>query len=271
MIRGITTMARFLIGFPVILMWLSVSLVLWLLLSDFAPAMSAESVKLAAPFVVRSVIYAVVSAAGQVAVGVLAALTVLWLARGRLAQLAMITVFLIPYAIPASVVGLAYRFGLGPGSAWAETMSPFLGVEPQFWLYDHTFEAAILASIWQFFPFAFLLSYLALRTIPPMTLRAAQLDGAPFRRMSHDIVLGRIWPVLAAIFALRLVFMLVKFDTPFIFTEKIQSENDVATVELWRAIGGSTSAELPVLAWALQLLTLLCCVMFLVARRKSLA
>jgi len=149
-------------------------------------------------------------------------------------------------------------------------MRSLLGVPPEFWLYEHPMAAAVVASIWQFFPFAFLLSYLALRAIPPATLRSAQLDGAPFLRMTRDIVIARIWPVLAAVFALRLVFMLVKFDTPFVFTETIESDSDVATIELWRAIDGSTSPELPLIAWGLQILAICCSAIYLWARRGSL-
>jgi len=194
---------------------------------------------------------------------------VLWLARSRISQLALITVFLLPYAIPATVIGLVMRFALGPQSAWAEMMSRLAGIPPDFWLYRHPFEAAIFASIWQFFPFAFLLSYLALRTVPPILLRTAQLDGAPFLRMTYEIILVRIWPVLAAIFALRLVFMLVKFDTPFIFTEQIDSSKDVATIEVWRAIQGSPSPELSIIAWGLQLPAIAIALLYMLSPRTE--
>lgn len=261
-------MARLLIGLPAGLMAISLLRVLWLLVAQFTPALSSETMALAWPFLARSLIYALVTSSGQVLVGLLAAFTVLWLARSRASQLAMITVYLIPYAIPASVIALAVRFALGAQSAWADIVSPIVGVEPGFWLYQNTFTIAVLVSIWQFFPFAFLLSFLALRTIPSETLRAAQLDGAPFMAMVRDIVLRRIWSVLMAIFGLRLVFMLVKFDTPFVFTEKIASVHDVATIELWRAIGGSTSPELTVIAWGLQLFVLSVSLLYVSAHRR---
>ncbi|GGN62913.1 hypothetical protein GCM10011349_47040 [Novosphingobium indicum] len=199
----------------------------------------------------------------------MAALSVLWLARTKKSQLALITVFLIPYAIPASVIGLAFRFAIGPQSAWAQFTSPLLGVPPNFWLYQHAFEAAVLASTWQFFPFAFLLSYLGLRTTPRAVLQAAQMDGAPFTRTTLMVVLARILPVIMAIFALRLAFMLVKFDTPFVFTEMIASGDDVATIELWRTIAGSTSPELNIIAWCLQITSFLLSLGYLAARREG--
>jgi len=249
-------MARILIGLPIGLMGLCVVLVLGVLVGDFLPAITSENLGLAGPFLLRTIAYALITAMGQVLIGLLAALTVLWLAKRRLSQLVLIVVFLLPYAIPATVIGLVFRFGLGSESMWAQYASPFFGVAPTYWLYDHTFEAAILASIWQFFPFAFLLSFLALRSIPTQTLRAAQIDGAPFHHILAAIVLPRIWPVLAAILSLRFIFMMVKFDTPYVFTETIQSAHDVATIELWRAIAGSTSPELSLIGWGLQLMVL---------------
>jgi ABC-type sugar transport system permease subunit len=244
---------RLLTIIPYGIMGITLLLVLWRLATEFALVVNVETVTLALPFLVRSVVFATLTAAAQTLVGLAAALTVLWLARRRITQLALITIFLLPYAVPASVIGLVFRFVVGTGSAWATTMSPLVGVPPEYWLYSHPLRAAGLATIWQFSPFAFLLSFLAIRAIPQGELRSAQMDGAPFWKLLESVVLARIWPVLASIFALRLVFMLVKFDTPYVFTEMIASADDVATVELWRVFKGSGSPELPIIAWALQL------------------
>jgi ABC-type sugar transport system permease subunit len=243
-------------------------IVLSRLATEFPLVVNAETTGLALPFLARSLVFAAITAAAQTTLGVLAALTVLWLARRRVSQLALITIFLLPYAVPASVIGLVFRFTFGTDSAWATTISPLLGVPVDYWLYAHPLRAAGLATIWQFFPFAFLLSFLAIRSIPREVLRSAQLDGAPFWRLLRTIVLARIWPVLASIFALRFVFMLVKFDTPFIFTETIASSQDVATVELWRAVAGSGSPELPVIAWGLQLTVIALATGYVIAQRR---
>jgi ABC-type sugar transport system permease subunit len=261
---------RFLIGLPTVLLALALLAVGWLLVTSFRPAPSLELLQLTGPFMLRSAIFALLTAAGQVTLGLLAALSVLWVARARWSQLALITIFLLPYAVPASEIALAFRFAAGPQSVWANIMQFWFGVSPEYWLYRHAFEASILASIWQFFPFSFLLSYLALQTTPRAMLRAAQLDGAPFLHMTGLIVLARIWPVLTAIFALRLMFMLVKFDTPFIFTETIDTPYDAATVELWRAVKGSTSPELNIIAWSLQLAALALAWLYLRARGNAL-
>jgi ABC-type sugar transport system permease subunit len=260
---------RIIIGLPLVIMSLAVLSVFWLLLTDFWPEPSARTIAVALPFLFRTATFAVVTTTGQFALGLLAALCVLWLARSRWSQLGLITIFLLPYAIPASTIGLAFRFAFGPDSVWAAWASPLFGVEPQFWLYDNALKASMVACIWQFFPFSFLLFYLALKTTPAATLRAAQLDGAGFTRITLNVVLGRIAPILAAVFVLRLTFMLVKFDTPFVFTETIATLDDVATVELARAVIGSPSPELPVIAWALQLTAFLVAITYVGLRRRA--
>ncbi len=261
--------ARLLLGIQIALLAGSLVLVLQLLITGLPSGWSGENWLLAAPFVARSLIYAFVTAATQVAVGLAAALTILWLTQGRRAQLILITIFLLPYAVPATVIGLVFRFGLGAESAWAEAVSPIFGVPTTYWLTEHAFEASILASIWQFFPFAFLLCFLALKSLDPQMLRAAQSDGAPFRAMLSHIILARIWPILVGVFTLRLLFMLVKFDTPYVFTELINSLDDTATVELRRAVVGSNSPELGLIGWSLQLCALVVAVAHVFLQRRT--
>lgn len=263
-------MARVLTYLPQLLMAAVLLLVGWCLSTEFRPELARENFELALPFIGRSVAFAIATAAGQTLLGLLAALSVLWLARRRLTQMIMLTIFLVPYAIPASLIGLVFRFALGGQSAWAQMSSSTFGIPSDYWLYAHPLRAASLASIWQFFPFAFLLIFLALRSIPQEVIRSAQIDGAPFSALLRDVVLARIWPVLASVFALRIVFMLVKFDTPFVFTETIASPEDVATVELWRAFSGSSSPELAVIAWCLQLLVLFVSLTYIAAQRRRL-
>jgi ABC-type sugar transport system permease subunit len=244
--------ATFLTGVIPAITALALGLSIWLLITSFWPDFSTAHLRLAWPFLMRTFVFTLVSATFQVAIGLLAALTILWVARSQLSRLLLTTIFLVPYAIPASIVGLAFRFGLGPQSAWAIAMSNHFGIAPDYWLFENAMFVATVVSIWQFFPFSFLICYLTLLSIPESMLRSARIDGAGFIRILVDIALARIWPVLLAVFLLRIVFMMVKFDTLFIFTEAILSDSDVATIELARAISGSTSPELNVIAWLLQ-------------------
>lgn len=253
------------------LLVLPLSLVLIALVKDYRPDLSSEGWGLARPFLGRTLIFALASTVGQMIVGVAAALTVLWTTRSALKQTIVIAVFLLPYAIPASVVGLSFGFAAGPQSYWAEMMESVFSIPPGYWLYDHPLLSAVAASIWQYFPFAFLLTLLALRTIPADTLRAAQLDGATFSSITSKIVLRSIWPVLLAIFMLRFVFMLVKFDTPFVFLEKIATRDEVATLELWRSVRGSDSSHLGTIAWMLQLSAIAIALLYARIHRRGVA
>lgn len=189
--------------------------------------------------------YAVASSVLQVLVGLVAALAVLWTCRGWVRPL-VVTTLLLPYAIPSTLVGLLYRYLFAKNADAPLALERWFGIPPDTWYTLHPVSAAIAASVWQFFPFSFLLLYIALAGTPSAQLKSAQLDGAPFWMMTGRIVLRRILPVLFAVFILRFIFMLVKFDTPYVFTEaRLASAADVATIEIYRAFQGSADYIAP--------------------------
>lgn len=185
--------------------------------------------------------YAISSSVLQVVLGLAAALAVHWTGRKGLRPL-LVTAMLAPYATPPALIGLVYRFLFGRNGDVPQLALSWFGLPAETWYSLHPVAAASAASVWQFFPFSFLLIYTALTGTPSAQLKAARLDGAPFWTMTYKVVLLRIAPVLLAVFVLRFIFMLVKFDTPYIFTEAgLASRADVATVEIYGAFRGSTN------------------------------
>ena len=191
------------------------------------------------PILVRTVLFAGVSAAVQTALGLAMALAVLLTARTVAQRAAMIACFFAPYTVPSVLAGLAYRFALGPLASLPLALQRWFGIPAPFWLTAHPMLAATLASIWQFSPFAFLLIYLALKTTSTRHIEAARIDGASGWKLLSRIVLPPIAPVLLAVFFLRLVFMLGKYETPFIFTKQVMTTSQVASVAIAAAYGGS--------------------------------
>lgn len=207
-------------------------------------------------FLLRTAIFATITALLQTILGLAAALSVLWAGPRPRVRLLLITLFMLPYAIPSSLIGLSFKFALGAEGWIAAAAEAALGWPRDTLLGPNKLAVAGLASVWQFFPFAFLLFFLSLKSTPQAQLRSARLDGAPAAAMLIEIVLGRIWVVALSILFLRLAFMLVKYDTPFVFTVAMASEDDVATVELAKLLQGSSSLDLVALAWSLLGLSL---------------
>jgi multiple sugar transport system permease protein len=221
-----------------------------------------------APILGRTLVFALFSSAAQTIIGLLSALAVLWCARSFWERIALVACYYLPYAVPSALVGLAYRFAIGPRGSFAEVMRAVFGIDPAFWLLENPLVAATVASAWQFAPFAFLLSYLALRSTPRRYLDAARIDGAPFWSLLIDIVLRRILPILISIFFLRLVFMIGKYDTPYIFTKGISSIEHVASVEIYPAFQSDAIRGLPAtLTLVVFGLSVITAGLYLIARR----
>ena len=221
----------------------------------------------ATPILWRTICFAALSAAAQTTLGLLFALAVMWIARRPLQRFLLITLIFVPYAVPSALLGLAYRLALGPRGDIAGAISNTFGISPQFWLLNHPLATTTVAVTWEFAPFAFLISYFALRSIKPQTLVAARADGGRFLDTLLRIVLRPIWPIVATTFALRLIFMLGKFDTPYIFTKLISSTVHVASVEIYPAFQASSLRGVSLLAVGLFETSIAVCAIYLVARR----
>lgn len=213
-------------------------------LGEFLPSLGSVDRRVlgdAAGMIWRTLYYATASSVLQVLLGLMAALSVHWASRGWLKPV-FVTILLAPYATPSALIGMVYRFLFGMNGDVPRLFERWFDTLPETWYVLHPVTASVAASVWQFFPFSFLLLYVALAGTPTAQLKSARLDGAPFWVLTWRIVLRRILPVLLAVFVLRFIFMLVKFDTPYIFTEAgLASPADVATVEIYAAFRGSTT------------------------------
>src|SRR5690606_1164203 len=73
------------------------------------------------------------------------------------------------------------------------------------WTVDPAFvyPAILIAEIWQWTPFMFLLLLAALSNVDQSQLEAAEIDGASFWRTFFKVVLPAIWPVMAIAVLIR--------------------------------------------------------------------
>ena len=94
---------------------------------------------------------------------------------------AVVSINLIPYAIPLIIVASCWRFVYNPDFGVLNVLLSKLGLieKPVSFLgFDLALLSVIIARIWRAMPFAFMNYYSALTTIPKDLYEAAAIDGA---------------------------------------------------------------------------------------------
>ena len=159
------------------------------------------------------VVYAAVTMAFQLVLGVAAALLLNEAFRGRNLLRGVV---LFPYLIPTIVAVILWKWLLNDSYGLVNHLLLVAGVvhAPVAWLgKDYIMSSLIITSVWQFFPFV-VVTYLArLQTIPPELYEAARVDGATAWRRFLHVTLPATRTVLFVIILLRSIWMFTKFDT----------------------------------------------------------
>ncbi|WP_326557819.1 carbohydrate ABC transporter permease [Micromonospora sp. NBC_01796] len=119
--------------------------------------------------------YALLATVLTLPLGVAAALATHDRFRGR----ALVrSIFLIPYVLPAFVVGTVWRIILQPDGV-ANAALGQLGFAPGLWLNGpRSFWALVIVQVWTAWPLVYLLAVSGLHTVDPVVHEAAALDGA---------------------------------------------------------------------------------------------
>lgn len=117
------------------------------------------------------------------------------------------TIFILPIMIAPVVVGLIWRFLYDPSFGLVNYFLGFLGIEQQAWLSDPALAlpAVVLADIWQWTPFVFLLLLAGLQGIPRSLLEAGEVDGATYLQNLFYIKLPQIKSIIGITAVLRLI------------------------------------------------------------------
>ena len=115
------------------------------------------------------------------------------------------TMFILPMMIAPVVVGLMWRYMYHPTIGTFNRFLDSIGLPKVDWLGDYALTSIIIADIWQWTPFIFILSLAALQSLPRSALEAARIDGAtPWQQIWH-IKLPLMMPVLIVTGLLRLI------------------------------------------------------------------
>jgi multiple sugar transport system permease protein len=115
------------------------------------------------------------------------------------------TLFILPMMIAPVVVGLMWRYMYHPSVGTFNKTLKSWGFEGVDWLGQHALVSVIIADIWQWTPFIFILSLAALQSLPRSTLEASKIDGATAWQQIIHIKLPLMMPVLIVTGLLRLI------------------------------------------------------------------
>lgn len=129
------------------------------------------------------------------------------------------TLFILPMMIAPVVVGLVWRYMYHPTIGIFNKTLKSIGLEPIDWLGQNALTSVIIADIWQWTPFIFILALAALQSLPRSALEAARIDGATGWQQIVHIKLPLMMPVLIVTCLLRLIDAFKVLEVILVMTE----------------------------------------------------
>jgi multiple sugar transport system permease protein len=130
---------------------------------------------------------------------------------------------LVPMMLPPVVVGVVWRLMLNPNFGAVNGTVKSLGVntEALTWTASPKLAMAsvIIADVWQWTPFMFLILLAGLQAIPQEPYEAALIDGSSAWQTFRHVTLPLLKPAILIALLLRTMDLLRVFDQIFILTE----------------------------------------------------
>ena len=130
------------------------------------------------------------------------------------------TILMIPMMLPPIAVAITWKLIYEPQFGVLNEIMFQLGLPLQAWAGDADLAmfSIIVADVWQWTPFIFLLMLAGLASLPQEPYEAAAIDGASAWRQFWDLTLPFLKPVIAIALLLRAMDALRLFDLVFILT-----------------------------------------------------
>ncbi len=141
------------------------------------------------------------------------------------------TVSLIPTLLPPVTVALIWQIMFSNNYGIINKLIGGIGIAPVNWLMDvnTAFYAILAIDIWQYAPFAFLLIYASLQSVPQGQYEAAKIDGAGVIQQFYYVTLPNIANGVIMVVLLRTIDTFRLFDKVNILT-KGGPANSTATI-----------------------------------------
>ena len=132
------------------------------------------------------------------------------------------SLFLVPMMVIPAISGFTFQTIFSTQGALNDVLSRLFGtIVAVDWLHvpSSALLAVILADVWQWTPFMFLLMYAGMTALPSDPLRAARVMGASERQIFRTIMLPMLRPIITIALIIRSLEAFKIFDVPFIMTQ----------------------------------------------------
>jgi len=169
---------------------------------------------------VQTVVYAAVALTFEFLIGLGLALLLDTQMRGRSVFRALL---LLPMMLPPVVVGVVWRLMLNSNFGAVNGTLKTLGIKTDALTWTASPKLAmasvIVADVWQWTPFMFLILLAGLQAIPQEPYEAALIDGSSAWQTFRHVTLPLLKPAILIALLLRTMDLLRVFDQIFILTE----------------------------------------------------
>ena len=117
------------------------------------------------------------------------------------------TLFILPMMIAPIAVGLAWRYLFDAQFGLINALLGLMGIAAKGWLADPTlaFIAIVIADVWQWTPFVFIMMIAALANVDSAVIEASRIDGARWWQMTFLVKLPMVMHVIAITLMMRLI------------------------------------------------------------------
>ncbi len=181
---------------------------------------------------------------------------------------AVVSISLLPYAIPLIIVASCWRFVYNPDFGIINIFLKKIGAisdSVSFLGYKNALTSVIIARIWRATPFAFMNYYSALTTIPAEQYEAACVDGASTVQRFFRITLPNLKTITASTLIVLTVWTFLVFDIIYGMTgggpvdatktismriyQEMFSMKNLGTASAWSLIAIGVLVTITILYW----------------------
>ena len=151
-----------------------------------------------------TLMFAAVCVTAEMVLGIALALAL----EGELRAMAFFrTLFILPMMIAPIAVGLTWRYLFDAQFGLINALLGLLGAGPVAWLAQENtaFIAIVIADIWQWTPFVFIMMIAGLANVDNAVLEAARIDGATWWQTTRRVKLPMVMHVIAITLLMRLI------------------------------------------------------------------